>query len=65
MRTTHLLALSASVVLVGGLAVAGVSAEFSAQYEAESTVRSIVTRVAPDATAYAIDIHGRLLFLAD
>ena len=61
MRTTHLLALCASVVLVGGLAVAGVSAEFSAQYEAES----IVARGAPDATAYAIDIHGRLLFLAD
>jgi hypothetical protein len=65
MRTTHILALSASVVLVGGLAVAGVSAEFSAQHEAESTVRSIVARVAPDATASAIDIHGRPLFLAD
>lgn len=65
MKTSHIVSLSASVLLVGGLAAAGISAELSAQHDREGTVRDIVAAVAPGSDTAGIDVHGRPLFLSD
>lgn len=65
MKTSHIVAMSASVLLVGGLTAAGATAEINAQHDRENIVRTIVAAVAPDASTSDINIHGRPLFPSD
>ncbi|HIW92582.1 MAG TPA: hypothetical protein H9870_13095 [Candidatus Corynebacterium avicola] len=65
MKTSRAIALSASVLLVGGIAAGGVVAELNAQSNIQDTVEDVVASVSPDATTSKIDVRGRPLFLSD